>query len=164
LKRLALLAVIAVAPVVCLYACKTSETPSPADASVARDPVVAASSSSAGISAPPTPVTVAASASASSSSSATPSKKQLCEALQQKVTSLLATGRGCVTTADCDNVMTGCGLDGQCGAPIAKGRKPAVEKTSQLFFSKSCLDVLPPQPCATCAMPAPPKCVNGQCN
>jgi hypothetical protein len=59
--------------------------------------------------------------------------------------------------------MTGCGLDGQCGAPITKTRKPDVEKTSQLFFSKNCLDVLPPQPCATCAMPSTPKCVNGQC-
>lgn len=151
------LAAIAILPLACT---KPSETPPQSDASIARDPIVPASSFTAGMSPPMSAVT---SASASASSTAVPSRRQACEALQQKVATLLG-NRACATTADCDNVMTGCGLDGQCGAPIAKTRKPDVEKTSALFYSKNCLDVLAPQACATCPMPPTPKCVNGQCN
>jgi hypothetical protein len=77
---------------------------------------------------------------------------------------MLATGGACTTAADCDVVQTGCGLAGMCGEVVAKTRKPDVKKTSDLFYAKNCLDVLPPQPCATCPMPPTPKCVNGQCN
>jgi hypothetical protein len=157
LKRL--LAAVAILPIACT---KPSETATVADASISHDPVIA-SSSAPGISEPPLAAIVSASASAWTTTSA-PSKRQTCEALQSKVGALIAGGRACTSTADCAIVQTGCGLDGQCGTPIAKTRKPDVEKTSALFFGKNCLDVLPPQACATCPMPPVPKCVNGQCN
>jgi len=146
-----------------VYCTKPSETPANVDASITADPAVTASSSSAGMEAPPVAAIVSASASSSTSASA-PSKRLACEALQRKVTTLFATGRACTTSADCTNLMTTVGLDGQCGAPISKTSMPDVQKVKAEFQAKRCLDVLPPQPTATCPIPPTPTCVNGQCN
>jgi len=60
--------------------------------------------------------------------------------------------------------MTTVGLDGQCGLPISKATMPDVKNVVADFRARHCLDYLPPQPTATCPIPATPTCVNGQCN
>jgi hypothetical protein len=142
LKRL--LAAVAILPLACT---KPSETPTQSeDASISRDPITPASSASA------------------SASPAAPFSKQQCEALQQKVQTLFTTGRSCKASTECTYLWTTVGLPGQCGLPISNATMPEVKKIVAEFQARRCLDVLPPQPTASCPVPPTPACVNGQCN